>query len=238
MDHAKGISRRIALKLCGAALFLAGLPSAAWGFFLKRFPVRTVEKRDFRFEPAGGNVAWRDGRQEPYTLVVDGLVERPLKLSYAEALALPQVEQVSDFHCVEGWSVADLKWGGFRVKELLDRAGLKPGASHVVFHALGKTGNAGGLDHYTESYPIQELNDPDKDMLLVLRLNGAPLPQEHGAPLRLIAPYDLAYKSIKFVTRLEVTDQARPGWWTQANPIYPVNAPVPAERLRKRIGPG
>ena len=238
MKTAKVISRRVALKLCGAALFVAGLPSAAWGFFLKRFPVRTVEKKDFRFDPAGGSVVGRGGAKEPYALVVDGLVDAPLKLSYAQVNALPQVEQVSDFHCVEGWSVADLKWGGFRVGELLDRAGLKPGASHVVFHALGKTGNLGGLDHYTESYPIAELTDPKKEILLVLRLNGEPLPQEHGAPLRLISPYDLAYKSIKFVTRLEVTDRPRPGWWTEANPIYPVDAPVPSERLRKRMGAG
>jgi DMSO/TMAO reductase YedYZ molybdopterin-dependent catalytic subunit len=54
--------------------------------------------------------------------------------------------------------------------------------------------------------------------------------------LRLIAPYDLAYKSIKFVTRIEFTQKARPGWWTLANPIYPMEARVPNSRLRKKGG--
>jgi DMSO/TMAO reductase YedYZ molybdopterin-dependent catalytic subunit len=231
----KSISRRAWMRAVTLAGLASAVPKAAWAFFLKRFPVRTVERKDFKFDPVAGLLTWRDGRKEAYALRVDGLVERPLELSYQDLSALPQVEQTSDFHCVEGWSVADLGWGGFRLKEVLDRAGLKPGASHVIFHALGSTANTpGGLNHYVESHPISALNDPSKEILLAMRLNDQPLPLEHGAPLRLIAPYDLAYKSIKFVTRLEVSDHARPGWWTEANSIYPIEAPVPPSRLRKK----
>jgi DMSO/TMAO reductase YedYZ molybdopterin-dependent catalytic subunit len=65
-------------------------------------------------------------------------------------------------------------------------------------------------------------------------MNGKPLTHEHGAPLRLISPYDLGYKSIKYVTGIDFVKTAQPGWWTLANPIYPANAPVPASRLRKK----
>ncbi|MCX8070560.1 MAG: molybdopterin-dependent oxidoreductase, partial [Thermodesulfovibrionales bacterium] len=57
--------------------------------------------------------------------------------------------------------------------------------------------------------------------------------RDSGAPLRVISPFDLAYKSIKFVHRIEFDKSPRDGWWTIANPIYPQNAPVPKDRLRK-----
>jgi DMSO/TMAO reductase YedYZ molybdopterin-dependent catalytic subunit len=60
------------------------------------------------------------------------------------------------------------------------------------------------------------------------------LTDQHGAPLRLISPYDLGYKGTKFVGRIEFSDKEHPGWWTRANPIYPSEAPVPEDRLRKR----
>jgi DMSO/TMAO reductase YedYZ molybdopterin-dependent catalytic subunit len=65
-------------------------------------------------------------------------------------------------------------------------------------------------------------------------MNDSHLPEEHGAPLRLIAPYNLAYKSIKFISRIEFFRGEQPGWWTLANSIYSIEARVPAQRLRKR----
>ncbi|KIX13619.1 molybdopterin-dependent oxidoreductase [Dethiosulfatarculus sandiegensis] len=229
------INRRFVLKVAAFATLLAALPQVVYGFFLKRFPVRTVENKGFSFDSSSGIYKDRQGREAPFQLVVNGLVEKPLRLSWRELNDLPQVEQVNDFHCVEGWSVPDLKWGGVKPGYLLAMAGIKKQASHVVFHALGETRHKpGGLKYYVECNSIDELKDPAKQMLLAHSLNGSPLPLEHGAPLRLISPFDLAYKSIKFVWRLEVTDSAVEGWWTRANPIYPYEAPVPPERLRKK----
>jgi len=73
-------------------------------------------------------------------------------------------------------------------------------------------------------------------MLLALDLDKNPLPLDRGAPMRLVCPYFLAYKSIKFVRMIEFSDRQQPGWWTLANPIYPVDAPVPKSRLRKKTG--
>lgn len=226
---------RRALLLAGAlAAAAAALPRAARALLARVFPTRTVEADTFSFEPDTGMVRHADGRREPYALTVGGMVAEPLSLSWADLLALPRVEQVSDFHCVEGWDVNDVAWGGFRFAELLARVKPKGEPGYAVFHSLGTTPHGPeGLTHYVESFAVKDLLDPAKRVLMVLTKDGQPLSHDRGAPLRVIAPYSLAYKSIKFVHRVELADEPRDGWWTVANPIYPWRAPVPARRLRK-----
>jgi DMSO/TMAO reductase YedYZ molybdopterin-dependent catalytic subunit len=230
------IARRLFLKVSTGVAVLAAVPSWVWAFFVEKLQVRTVEADTFRFDPRTGLIRWTDKKSEElYYLTIDGLVEKPLKLSYADLKALPLAHQVSDFHCVEGWSVKGLRWGGFRFGEIMKKIKTTSGAQYVVFHSLGKTGSpAGKLDHYAESFSIEELLDPKKECLLALSLDGKPLPHDHGAPLRVVSPYDLAYKGSKFVTRIEFTKNRESGWWTLANPIYPSEAPVPKSRLRKK----
>ena len=194
-----------------------------------------MEQDTFLFEPDTGMIYWKNQKtRDPYYLTVDGLVEKPLRLSYGDLTSLPRVTQVSDFHCVEGWSVADVPWGGVRFEEIIKRVKLKTGAKYVVFHALGTTSSgAEPQDHYTECFPITELTNPKKACLLALTHEGKPLSHSHGAPCRVVSPFDLAYKNIKYVTRIEFTREQSAGWWTRANPVYPIDAPVPAERLRK-----
>ncbi len=233
-----GVGRRLFLKVAGWAAFAVSVPSWVQAYFVEKLQVRTVEGDTFRFNPETGSIHWTDKKnEEPYYLTIDGLVEKPLKLSYADLKALPQARQVSDLHCVEGWSVKEIHWGGFRFSEIMRRVKTKPGATYVVFHSLGKTGSpAGKLDHYVESYSIEELVEPKKECLLALSLDGKPLPHDHGAPMRVVSPYDLAYKSSKFVTRIEFSRTREPGWWTLANPAYPSEAPVPKSRLRQQKG--
>ncbi len=229
----EGLSRRFILKAGLLFSVICSVPSAAWGFFVKHFPVRTVEKNTFRFDPESGMIHYKEGAPEPYVLTVDGLVDKKLSLSYRDLRALPQVSQVSDFHCVEGWSVEDVKWGGIRMEEIVKRAGPRAQAGYVIFHSLGTTSRVGKLEYYIESMPLKELLDPGKKCLLVLDQDGKPLSPDHGAPLRLVSPFDLGYKSIKYVRRVEFASAQEPGWWTRANSVYPVNAPVPKDRLRK-----
>jgi DMSO/TMAO reductase YedYZ molybdopterin-dependent catalytic subunit len=231
----KGIRRRIFLKAMGALAFLSLMPTRGWSFFLSQFQTRTVEKENFIFDPNTGMVKWKSRGSEPYQLLVEGLVEKPRQFSYKELRSFPQVQQIGDFHCVEGWSVKDVHWGGFRFQEILKRIKPKPGADYVTFHALGETTDKPqGQKHYIESYPLQELLEPRRECLMALDIDGKPLSHERGAPLRFISPYDLGYKSIKFVSRVEFSQSPRPGWWTLANPIYPIQAPVPSDRLRKK----
>jgi DMSO/TMAO reductase YedYZ molybdopterin-dependent catalytic subunit len=233
-DGIEGMTRRVFLRLTGGMAFMTSISSTASGFYINTLPVRTVEKNRFKFDPVKGFIEW-EKKKEPYRLVVDGLVKEPRSFSYADIKSFSQVEQVSDLHCVEGWSVKDLKWGGFRFKEILNR--VEPGrdATHVLFHSLGMTESSPkGQSHYIESFPLSELLEPERKILFVLTMDGRTLPEENGGPLRLIAPYDLAYKSIKFISRIEFIKGERPGWWTLANPIYTAVARVPKGRLRRK----
>ena len=165
------------------------------------FPVRSVE--DVPEVPAD---RWR--------VTVDGLVERPLSVDRATWTSLPRKDQTVDFHCVEGWTVDDVHWGGVAPSELLERAGVKPEGTWVVVHAES--------GEYFSSVPLELMTHPQT--MLADMLAGQPLPPKHGGPLRLVVPVQLGYKSVKWVNRLEVTDAARAGYWESRG--YPEDAPV------------
>ncbi len=229
----KTIGRRVFLKASALVGFLTAIPGIAWAFFIERLEVRTVEEEDFRFDAKSGTIKWKGRKEEPYYLQVGGLVGKPLNISYKELLSFPQSTQAADFHCVEGWSVRDIKWGGFRFEEIVKRVHPKSEARYVIFHSLGRTqSKPHGLDHYRESLPLQDLLDTRKRCLLALSMDGRLLTHDHGAPLRVVSPLDLGYKGAKFVARIEFAREGEPGWWTLANPVYTSEAPVPPERLR------
>ncbi len=233
----RSITRRVIIKMSGGMIFMPSIPSSIFDFFVKPLPVRTVERTRFKFDASKGVIEWEKKAQEEYRLRVDGLVKEAKQFSYGDLRSFPQVEQVSDLHCVEGWSVKDIAWTGFRFKEIVDRVRAAQDATHVLFHSFGTTGSSPkGQSRYIESFPLSELTSPDRDILLVLLMDKKPLPEEYGGPLRLIAPYDLGYKSIKFVARIEFIRGSRPGWWTLANPIYTIEARVPGNRLRRLPG--
>lgn len=135
---------------------------------------------------------------------VEGLVENPVRLSYDEFMALEGTTDVSDFHCVTGWSKFDLKWEGVR---FIDLAGMvKPGAN-ARFATIFAEGE------YTTSLPLGELMQPD--VLLAYKFEGKPIEPEHGGPLRLVVPKKYAYKSAKWVRKVVFTEGQEPGFWEQ-----------------------
>jgi DMSO/TMAO reductase YedYZ molybdopterin-dependent catalytic subunit len=234
-NHAPVITRRLLLKASALCWFLLAVPRSVWSFFVKEMQTRTVENETFLFDPIDGTIRWRTrpAVREPYGLSVEGLVDQPKHLSYRDLQALPQAAQTSDFHCVEGWSVKNIRWGGIRFAEIAKVVQPKPEARYAVFHSLGDAPEvAQGVNHYVESLPIKELLDPSKKCLLALTMNGKPLTYDRGTPLRVVSPYDLGYKGSKYVTRIVFSAEQVRGWWTEANPIYPVEAPVPIERLK------
>jgi DMSO/TMAO reductase YedYZ molybdopterin-dependent catalytic subunit len=169
---------------------------------LGAFPVRSVERQPPTAEP------------EDWVVTVDGLVDKPLTIDHATWLSLERLDQTVDFHCVEGWSVDDVRWGGVAPSVLLDLAGVKPEATHVTFHAAGGT--------YKDGLPLDLVRDAQT--VLADTLNDEPLPPAHGGPLRLVVPDQLGYKSVKWVKRIEVTDEQVEGYWERNG--YPVDAPV------------
>lgn len=135
---------------------------------------------------------------------VRGLVEAPLRFTWAEFNALPRSRGTSDFHCVTRWSRFDNQWEGVAFRELLDRVKLGPRAGYVL--VLAEQG-------FTANVPLVDL---DRDnVLFATHHDGAPLTAEHGYPLRLIVPHLYAWKSVKWVRGIEFLDHDVPGFWEQ-----------------------
>jgi DMSO/TMAO reductase YedYZ molybdopterin-dependent catalytic subunit len=137
-----------------------------------------------------------------YTLTVDGAVDNPQKLSWSGVLKLPAVESVSDFHCVEGWSVLDCKWEGIRFKEIVNLVKPRKSAKLATFECA---------DGYTTSLTLEELSGDN--VLLAYKLDDKPLEEGLGFPLRLVVPSKYAYKSALWVTRITFTSEKELGYW-------------------------
>lgn len=131
-----------------------------------------------------------------WTLVIDGLVNRPQILPIGQLRTLPARTQITRHDCVEGWS-AIAKWTGVPVKLLLDGAGLRPEARYIVFHCADANDGA----PYYESFDLVDAFHPQT--ILAWNLNDQPLPIPNGAPLRLRVERQLGYKHAKYVQRIE-----------------------------------
>jgi hypothetical protein len=147
-----------------------------------------------------------------YRLRVDGLVENPLSLTVADLQSLPATRLTRDFQCVTGWEVSNVHWAGVRLTDLAERADADPAAS-----AFRLTSFDGA---YTESLTIDQARETGA--IAAYSMLGAPVTREHGGPVRLYVPDMFGYKSIKWLSRIELVTHAEPGYWEQNG--YPVNA--------------
>ena len=173
-----------------------------------------------------------------YRLQVDGLVERPLKLSLAEIRQMTSRTQITRHDCVEGWSCI-AKWKGVPMQELLKMSGISAKARYLVLHCAdtmeggeadsGQDGDQSGANtqssnsmqsspiRYYESIDLTDAYHPQT--ILAYEMNGEPLPVAHGAPLRLRLERQLGYKMAKYVMRIEVAEsfgglgEGKGGYW-------------------------
>jgi DMSO/TMAO reductase YedYZ molybdopterin-dependent catalytic subunit len=179
------------------------------GTLFARWPERTVDPQDL------------ERILQDWRLTVDGLVETPRVFRFDELVDLSRLNQTMDFHCVEGWSILDVPWNGLHLSTLWDLVHPKAGATHVTFHTIGGT--------YNESLPLPIATEPHT--LLAYGIGGSTIPLKHGFPVRLVVPRLLAYKSPKYVQRIELTDRPVQGFWVQRG--YSYDGPVPESRLRE-----
>lgn len=135
---------------------------------------------------------------------VEGLVEKPIRLTFDDFLALDRTTNISDFHCVMGWSKLDLKWEGVLFSDIAKL--VKPG-SNARFATIEAEGG------YTTGLSLSDLMGPD--VLFAYNLDGKPLSPGHGGPLRLVVPKKYAYKSAKWVRKVMFTEEHEPGYWEQ-----------------------
>jgi len=146
---------------------------------------------------------------DDWRLELAGLVENPLTLTWSDLMALPQVEDVSDFHCVTSWSRLGNHWRGVRFKTLAELAVPHENAAWVLCTGYDRELMSG--ENYTTNLPLARA--VEDDVLLVHTWEGAPLPQEHGGPCRMITPKLYAWKGTKWIHRIEFLDRNRRGFW-------------------------
>ena len=145
------------------------------------------------FDPA----TWR--------LSIGGLVEQPVSLTYDDLRSLPRAEQVSTFHCVTGWTVKDVHWGGVRIHDVLAHA--RPlGSGHALQFVSMEV-------PYVDYLTLRQASLPD--VMLAYEMDGRPLPREHGAPVRLVIPEMYGYKGVKWLQSIDVVPAAVDGYWEQ-----------------------
>jgi DMSO/TMAO reductase YedYZ molybdopterin-dependent catalytic subunit len=147
-----------------------------------------------------------------WRLRIEGMVDRPVTLTYDELLRLPRAEQVSDFHCVTGWSVKNVHWAGVRLSDLLVAARPQATASVLTFVSAERP--------YVDTLTLRQAGLADA--MLAYEMDGKPLRREHGAPVRVVIPEMYGYKNVKWVERIVVGDRLEPGYWEQRG--YDVDA--------------
>jgi DMSO/TMAO reductase YedYZ molybdopterin-dependent catalytic subunit len=162
------------------------VPSGGWRIY-------TVADSMPSFDPA----TWR--------LSLGGLVEKPTSLSYEELRALPRVHQVSTFHCVTGWTIPKVRWGGVRLADILAQAGPLPKGAALEFVSAEQP----YVDYLTRAQAAMH------DVMLAYEMDGKPLPRVHGAPLRLVIPEMYGYKNVKWVSQVNVVPSVADGYWEQ-----------------------
>jgi DMSO/TMAO reductase YedYZ molybdopterin-dependent catalytic subunit len=206
----KIISRRAFLGVFGLVLYHIFFKTVGWAkveyIRVKEFLIRSVERTQ-----------WVD--LKTWRLKIEGLVEKPIALSFAEIQALPKKTQVRNFICVEGWGLDSQKWEGVHLKEIFSKVKISPNAKYVTFHATG--------GKYRDSLSIEEALEPDT--MLAYKVNDKNLLPENGFPLRLIIPRMYAYKGVKWVERIVFGEKQEIGYWEKSG--YPVDGSIPGLKV-------
>ena len=138
-----------------------------------------------------------------YRLAVTGNVSRELTLTTDDLKKRSRTRLTADFQCVTGWRVANVRWEGVRLADLLDEAGADSDQHGVQFVSYDGT--------YTESLTMQEARRAD--VLVVDTLDGQPIGRAHGGPVRLLVAPMYGYKSCKWLSEIRVTPKVIPGFW-------------------------
>lgn len=140
-----------------------------------------------------------------WSFTIDGLVDKKFTWNWDEFVKLQREVQVSDFHCVTGWSVYKNTWEGLPLAKLLDMAGVQEQAVTVKFYS--------GDGVYTDSLTLNQARM--KDVMVAVLHDGKPIPNQLGGPVRLVTPQMYAYKSVKWLNRIELIEEDHVGYWEQ-----------------------
>ncbi|SFM14673.1 Oxidoreductase molybdopterin binding domain-containing protein [Paenibacillus sp. 1_12] len=150
---------------------------------------------------------------------ISGLVDKPISWDWEQFMQLKRKVQVSDFHCVTGWSVYKVTWEGIPLSELLEMAGVKSQARFAKMYSGDKV--------YTDCLSLEQVKM--EDVMAAVLMDGKPIPNQLGGPVRLIVPKMYAYKSVKWLQAIELIEKEHIGYWEVRG--YDNDAWVPGSRL-------
>jgi len=204
----------------------------------------------YEFSTSKGSVARAASGfvSRPWSVSVDGLVNKPRVFDLEELLGFPQEDRIYRLRCVEGWSMV-IPWVGFPLSQILNKVEPSAGAKYVAFQTLFDpkrlpNQNTGVLDWpYVEGLRLDEAMHPLT--ILATGLYGETLPPQDGAPIRLVVPWKYGFKSIKSIVKISLVANEPPTTWSMAGPdeygFYSnVNPNVPHPRwsqaYERRIG--
>ena len=156
---------------------------------------------------------------EPWTIEIDGLVERPGSYDFADIMSEMTVEErIYRFRCVEAWSMV-IPWNGFELADLLNLAGVKEEAKYVAFETLYRPEEMRGQRYPVLEWPYVEGLRLDEAMhpltIMATGIYGKTIPNQNGAPIRLVVPWKYGFKSIKSVVRITLTTEQPPTSWNK-----------------------
>lgn len=188
---------------------------------------------------------------DPWSVEIDGLVERPGRYDLADILKdAPLEERIYRFRCVEAWSMV-IPWVGFELAHLLNKAGVQPGARYVAFETLLRPEEMPGQQTRSLDWPYREGLRLDEAMhpltILATGLYGEAMPNQNGAPIRLVVPWKYGFKSIKSIVRIRLTETQPQTTWNMQNPreygfysnVNPeVDHPRWSQASERRVGAG
>lgn len=206
-------SRRTFLKIAGSVLLASASPAPGRAGVLDRLFGHHEPKVTLPITPNDEFyvTSYRSPptiRINDWSLSIKGLVERPITLDYAQLLAKPAVSQIVTLECVgntvAGEFISTAAWEGVPLKSLLEEAGARANAYDVVFRAA---------DGFSDSIRFDRAMAGD--VLLAHRMNGVPLPQGHGFPVRVIVPGHYGMKSVQWLTEIDILDRDYKGYYQQ-----------------------
>ncbi|MDX2484444.1 MAG: protein-methionine-sulfoxide reductase catalytic subunit MsrP [Pseudodonghicola sp.] len=158
----------------------------------------------------------------PWSVMIDGLVDRPGSYDLGDIVDdMTLEERIYRFRCVEAWSMV-IPWTGFELADLLDMVGVQEGARYVAFETLNRPEEMPGTNYPVLDWPYREglrLDEARHPLtIMATGLYDKPLPNQNGAPLRLVVPWKYGFKSIKSIVRITLTKDEPFASWNQVNP--------------------
>jgi DMSO/TMAO reductase YedYZ molybdopterin-dependent catalytic subunit len=153
-----------------------------------------------------------------------GAVDKEIDLDFELFASQPHIKVHSDVHCVTGWSRLDNLWEGPGASTIYSMAQAKPAAKFVIVHAYGG---------FSTNLSLKDFLEPD--VLFAIKHDDKPLTSEHGYPVRLVVPRLYFWKSAKWVTGIELSENDRPGFW-ESNGYHNHGDPWQEERYRNFVG--